>query len=644
MCGITGAVWSDERLAVGAADLRRMTDVLRHRGPDDDGSYRSEMRHVGARDQCPGVALGFRRLAIIDLEKGNQPIPNEDESVWVVFNGEIYNYRALRRRLEGAGHQLKTQGDAEVIVHLYEELGVGCFAELNGMFAMAIWDARHRRLVLARDRFGQKPLVYTHTAGRLSFASELKSLRQLPQQPATLDLAAIDAYLTLQYIPHPRTVFTEIRKLPPASYAVYENDELLIDRYWQLDPERRFRGRRDEATEALRELMDDAIRLRLQSDVPLGAFLSGGVDSSIIVARMQAVGADRVKTFSIGFSERQYDESAFAREVAQALGTEHHEEIVDPSALEVLDRLVWHFDEPFGDSSAIPTWYVSRMTRQHVTVCLSGDGGDELFLGYPRYRAVALAEYLDQCPPLRALCAAAWWQRLPASAEQKSRLRQFRRFSEAIRQSPVRRYADWISIFNERRRAELYTDDFLSQLGDEDPVRFLEVVWNSARKRTAVESAAWTDLHTYLTCDLMTKVDITSMAHSLECRQPFLDYRVAELAVSFPQQWHFRRQRGKRMLHRLYADQLPQRVFQRRKMGFGVPLDHWFRGELRDCTRDLLLDSSAITRSWFRREVVEQLIREHEQRTFDHAYRLWALLFLETWLRANARSTTAAAE
>ncbi len=633
MCGITGAAWSDQRLAVEVETLTRMTDVLRHRGPDDHGSYRSDLQHIGATDSRPGVALGFRRLAIIDLESGNQPIANEDQSVWVVFNGEIYNYRELRRRLEGAGHRFRTGGDAETIVHLYEDLGTDCFAELNGMFAIAIWDARRRQLVLARDRTGQKPLVYSHTPGRLAFASELKSLLELPDQARDIAPTAVDAYLTLQYIPHPQTIYQSVRKLPPACYAVYRDDQVETVRYWNPDLHQRFSGTRDEAVEALGALMDDAVRLRMQSDVPLGAFLSGGVDSSVIVARMQALTQTPIQTFSIGFPVREYDESQYAEEVARALGTEHRQQEVEPRAVEILERLVWHYDEPFADSSAIPTWYLAEMTRRHVTVCLSGDGGDELFLGYPRYRAVALADRIDSLPLATPLLAWRGWRRLPAPARQKSRRRQFKRFCEALAASPLRRYADWIAIFGESRRGELYSDDFVAKLGDEDPVGFLARSWSEAGRRSAVEAAAWTDLQTYLPCDLMTKVDIASMAHSLECRQPFLDYRLIELALSFPLKWHFRGLRGKRMLRQAFAAQLPATVFRRAKMGFGVPLDYWFRHELREMTHDLLLGGDSRTAAWFRRPAVAQLISQHEQGVFNHAYRLWALLVLECWLR-----------
>ncbi len=633
MCGITGSVWSDPRYALASDILTCMTDVLRHRGPDDRGMYRTECRLIPNGKHLPGVGLGFRRLSIIDLESARQPLSNEDQSVWMVFNGEIYNFAELRRRLEAGGHTFRTRGDGETIVHLYEDVGLDCFAHLNGMFAIAIWDQRDGRLILARDRLGQKPLVYRHDPGRLLFASELKSLLQVPDLPRRLDSTALDHYLTYQYVPHPQSIFQGFRKLPPGHYAVYEDDRLAVQPYWQPDFNRPWQGTEREASEQLKTLLTASVELRMQSDVPLGAFLSGGVDSSLIVALMQRASSQPTRTFSIGFSVREYDETDYARRVADHLGTEHYEFQVTPDAVEILPQLVWHFDEPFADSSAIPTWYVAQLTRQHVTVSLTGDGGDELFAGYPRYRAIALARHLDRLPPLKQTLALRCWQHLPAAARQKSRLRQFKRFSEALRLSPGRRYLDWIAIFNMTRRATLYTDDYLAELPDIDPYDFLDQALRRSARRDLITAVSLADLTTYLPCDLMTKVDIASMAHSLECRQPFLDVRVIELAASFPIQWKFRHNRGKRMLRQTFGEMLPDFVWQRRKMGFGVPLDHWFRHELRTMAHDLLLDTTARQRGIFRPAYVAQLIKEHETRVFDHAYRLWALLMFECWAR-----------
>jgi asparagine synthase (glutamine-hydrolysing) len=634
MCGITGGVWTRSEQAIDSGTLSRMTRAITHRGPDDEGSWRQEVRMERLGEgTMPGVALGFRRLSIIDLEGGHQPLSNEDGSVWLVFNGEIYNFPALRRRLEGAGHRFRTRSDSETIVHLYEDEGLNVFDHLNGMFAIAIWDARRRRLVLGRDRLGEKPLVYRQDAGRLLFGSELKSLREVPGISFDIDPQALDEYFTYQYVPFPRTIYRQAKKLPPGHLAVYQNEHLEVRPYWTPDFQQEFTGTRREGIERLRETMDSSVAMRLQSDVPLGAFLSGGVDSSLITALMCRHARGRVKTFSIGFPIKEYNETQHARLVAAHLQTEHHEFEVTPKGIDILPQLVWHYDEPFADSSAIPTWYLSEMTRQHVTVALTGDGGDELFLGYPRYQAVALASRIDQCVPVRQLLGSALWQRLPAPARQKSRLRQWKRFTESLRMSSWSRYLDWISIFNESRRAELYTDDFIAQLPGVDPVRFLEEGARGSSRRDPVTAVALTDLGTYLPCDLMYKVDIASMAHSLECRPPFLDHRVVELAASFPRHWKFRWGRGKQILRHAFGDLLPDSIWQRRKMGFGVPLDYWFRHELKELTREVLLDPSTMRAGRFRREGVERLIREHVDGQFDHAYRLWALLVFELWRR-----------
>ncbi|MCA9145889.1 MAG: asparagine synthase (glutamine-hydrolyzing) [Planctomycetaceae bacterium] len=632
MCGITGAIWTDPKLAIDAPTLRGMTDVLRHRGPDDEGTYASEFRLRPPYEAMPGVALGFRRLSIIDLEGGHQPMSNEDGTIWVVFNGEIYNYPALRRRLDGAGHSFQTNSDTETIVHLYEDEGLDFVQHLNGMFAIAIWDSRERRLVLARDRIGQKPLVYRYEPGRLLFASELKSLLQVEGFPREVNAGAIDEYLTYQYIPHPKTIFTGINKLPPGHLAVYEDGELEVRPYWEPDLNAETAISEKEASERLVELMTSSVEMRMRSDVPLGAFLSGGVDSSLIVALMQQRSAQPIKTFTIGFPIPEYDETSYAQQVAKHLGTEHEELQVTPDGVSILPKLVWNYDEPFSDSSAIPTWYVSEMTRRHVTVALSGDGGDELFAGYPRYKAVWIANQLDQLGLLRTFLAAPAWQRIPG-ARQKSLVRRFKRFSEFLGKTPQRRYLEWIAIFNESRRAALYRDDFVERLPDSDPFSFLGNAWSRAGARDVVTGASLADLTTYLPCDLMTKVDIASMAHSLEVRQPFLDYRVVEFAASLPLSLKFRRGKGKLLLRRAFGHLLPNAIWNRRKMGFGVPLDHWFRNELRELTHDTLLSESSRIHSYFRRDAVQKLVTEHESRQFDHAYRLWSLLVLELWLR-----------
>jgi len=634
MCGITGAVWTEPQKAIDEATLRRMVEVLAHRGPDGEGTYCAGCVNRPGSGVVPGVALGHRRLAIIDVAGGRQPMSNEDGSVWIVFNGEIYNFRDLRRRLEGKHHRFKTRSDTETIVHLYEDEGLDFVQQLNGMFALAIWDANRRRLVLARDRLGEKPLVYRLEPGRLLFASELKSLLEAPGAPRELDPQAIDAYLTYQYVPHPQTIYRGINKLPPAHLAVYCDGRLDVRCYWQPD----FQVEEDRPAEdyarELRELMTSSVEMRLESDVPLGAFLSGGVDSTIVVGLMQRLSKEPVRTFSIGFPVAEYDETRYARIVAERFGTVHEEFRVEPDAIEILPKLVWHYDEPFADSSAVPTWYVSEVTRQHVTVALTGDGGDELFAGYPRYQAVWLATYFDRLPKtIGWLLAGRFWQRLPASPRQKSLRRRWKRFTEMLGLPPLRRYLEWIAIFNQTRRAELYSEGFQAALPECDPLDFLAARAVQSSRRDPVTSISLTDLTTYLPCDLMTKVDIASMAHGLETRPPFLDHRVVELAARMPLRHKFRWGRGKRILRAAFGDLLPREIRKRRKMGFGVPLDHWFRGPLASFAREVLLDRRTLGRGMFRPEAVRGLVEAHLSGRFDHSYRLWALLVLELWQR-----------
>ncbi|REJ87504.1 MAG: asparagine synthase (glutamine-hydrolyzing) [Planctomycetota bacterium] len=642
MCGIAGGAWTSDGEPLSRDGLQRMAEVLRHRGPDDEGVFLSGGGNGGA-------GLAFRRLSIIDLTSGHQPLANEDESVWVVLNGEIYNYRELRSELESRGHQFRTQSDTETIVHLYEEHGDEFVTRLRGMFAIALWDETRRRLLLARDRIGQKPLFYRHDAQRLVFASELKSLLEVPGAPRELDPESLDLFLTYQYVPHPRCILKGYAKLPPGHLAVYEQGRLDVRRYWQAPycddslPEclsdtalaDSDQWSDDEWRRQLRETLTEAVRLRMRSDVPLGAFLSGGIDSTIITGLMQSLSERPVHSFSIGFPVEQFDERSYAREAAEHLGTEHHEYVVEPSALEILQKLVWHYDEPFGDSSAIPTMALCEVTRREVTVALSGDGGDELFCGYPRYNAVRLAARIDRLPVWMRR-AAGWdlWQKIPSSVEQKSLRRRGKKFLAAIAQPAEERYLRWIGIFDEGWRRRLYTDAFREELGGFDSAEFIRSAYAMCGERDIVTRTTCADVHSYLPCDILTKVDIASMAYSLEARSPFLDHHVAELAARMPLRLKQRGSRGKVILTETFRDLLPKSIQNRGKMGFGVPIDHWFRNELRPLVRDTLLDSTARSRGYFEPATVERLIEEHETAQFDHAYRLWHLLVFEQWQRA----------
>ena len=696
MCGIAGGCWTNRGEPLSEAILRRMTDAIRHRGPDDEGQYHSTIANINSTggSRSGGAALGHRRLSIIDLSGGHQPLSNEDGSVWIAFNGEVYNYRELHPRLEALGHRFRTASDTECIVHAYEQWGADCLQHLRGMFAFAIWDDRRRKLFLARDRMGQKPLVYRVADGRLTFASELKSLLQVPGAPRDINHEAVADFVTLQYVPHPKTMLRGYHKLPPAHWAEFDamTGDLIVRRYWEAPYQRplvpsppssgeraRVRGLNVEnvpATEQteertphpnplpskargegtgeensplianasslnpnewkalLRERLTEAVRLRMRSDVPFGAFLSGGVDSTIITGLMQQQIEHKVQTFSIGFSVKQFDERSYAREAAAKLGTDHHEFVVDPSAVEMLPKLVEHYDEPFADSSAIPTMYLSRLTRQHVTVALSGDGGDELFAGYDRYLAVDFAAKIDRWPwAIRAIMANPIWQRLPAPVGQKSTLRRIKRFLGAFGQRPERRYANWMSIFDDARRSTLLSPDFARSLGEYDGASFLLDMYSRCSESDFVQRTTCVDVESYLPCDILTKVDIASMAYGLEARSPFMDHRVVELAAQIPRPLKLHGRRGKRILVETFADLLPESIQTRKKMGFGVPLDHWFRGELREMLCDTLLDPRCLQRGYFDPAAVRRLIDEHASTQWDHSSRLWLLLVFELWHR-----------
>ncbi len=633
MCGICGAAWTDTGRPLGDADLGRMVASLERRGPDDAGTHRD-----------PHAALGFRRLSIVDLAGGHQPLPNEDGTVWTAFNGEIYNFPALRRRLEARGHTLRSTGDTEVLVHLYEDEGPAMVSLLRGMFALAIWDAPGRTLLLARDRLGQKPLVYRPEAGRITFASELKALLTLPetQFPRRLDPRALDRYLTFGYVPHPATILEGVYKLPPAHLAVWKDGHLRLERYWTPDWDAEVDRPEVNDAEALRSTLTDAVREQMVADVPLGAFLSGGIDSTIIVGLMAGASDRPVKTFSIGFDDPAFDESRFAKIAAERFGTEHHAFVVEPRAWETLPSLAEQFDEPFADSSALPTWHVARETRRHVTVALTGDAGDELFAGYDRYRAVALTALLDRLPgPARSLVGGPLAKALPASARAKTRLRAIRRLLEAAADSPEARYLRWVTLFDEPARASLYSDEFVDQIAtagdpeEADPATWLNRALEVASKRDPVTKATVADLLTYLPGDLLAKVDQASMAHGLECRGPFLDHRVVELALAMPlkRKLRLRGGRSKAILKTAFADLLPPQLMNRPKMGFGVPVDRWFRGPLQAELRAVLLDPVSRNRNLFRPEAITTLLDEHTSGQRDHAYRLWALLMLELWFR-----------
>jgi len=624
MCGIAGFVDSPSSSAVPLtaearrALIHRMCDVIRHRGPDDEGVWLAE---------GDGVALGMRRLSIIDLSTGHQPIHNEDRTVWIVFNGEIYNFRELRRTLESLGHRFYTSTDTETIVHAYEQWGADAIARLRGMFGLAIWNAKTRTLLIARDRAGLKPLHYATVGGRLYFGSEIKSLLEAPGLPRDVDLRALDHYLSFLYTPRDGSIFSAVRKLPPGHSLTWCDGRTTIAPFFEWPAEESFDGTEADATDQLRAVLADAVRSHLMSDVPLGAFLSGGIDSSLVVGLMAEASPSKVKTFSIGFNEPAFDELEHARKVAQHFATDHHEFVVTPDGVGILDQLIAHFDEPFADASAIPTWYVSEMARRHVTVVLSGDGGDELFGGYDRYlphpRVVAFDRYSPR--GLRRVAAIAA-SRLPHGVKGKNFLRHVSRDERG-------RYLDAIRFFSADEKSSLLSPAVLQQLDGNDPEsaaaahfqRYAQLPWASQMMRF--------DAETYLPEDVLAKVDRMSMAHSIESRVPLLDNQVIGFACSLPASFKIKNGRRKHILKEVASTLLPREILERPKQGFGVPLGTWFRSGLKELFADTLLSPTAQQRGYFNPAFVRQVLEEHLSGKRDHALRLWQLVVFERWHR-----------
>ncbi len=627
MCGICGQINSDIHAPIDRHVIESMNAAIRHRGPDSDGFF------VDGR-----VALAMRRLSIIDLAGGDQPIGNEDGSVQVVFNGEIYNFRELRRDLERSGHTFTTHTDTETLVHLYEAHGDACVKHLRGMFAFAIWDKRNQRLLLARDRLGQKPLYYSDTGDCLLFGSEIKCLLQHPRASRDIDIEAIHHYLTLQYVPDPLTAFRAIRQLPPAHVLTWQNGKTDIRKYWDLSYEPKQKGDKRELQDELRRLTNEAVRIRMVSDVPLGAHLSGGIDSSVVVALMAGLQPEPIRTFSIGFEEDAFNETGFARQIAERYGTEHHEFTMRPDAADVLSKMVRHFDQPFADAAAIPNWYLAQMTREHVTVALNGDGGDEAFAGYQRYFADSYADAYRLIPE--------WTRRhllnpvltcLPVDTAQpietnhRMALRRMAQAAELPRSASVVR---WGSYFDEAAKHTLYTPHMRGLTNTLSPSwELLDATYRAAIANKPLDRTLYTDVHHYLPGALLPKVDRMTMAHSLEARSPFLDHKLMGFAAQLPCRLKVSGMRTKAILRDTFADLLPHPLVERRKMGFGVPLTRWFRSDLYDMAANLLLEPGARLRPYIQQQPVETLLHANRDGREDHGKRLWALLFLEAWLR-----------
>jgi asparagine synthase (glutamine-hydrolysing) len=620
MCGISGIYHYANQEPVNELTLRRMTEVIIHRGPDDHGYY------IDCR-----AGLGHRRLSIIDVAKGTQPIFNEDGKVAIVFNGEIYNYPDLARQVEQHGHKLVTRSDTETIVHLYEEYGEDCVAMLHGMFAFGIWDSRKNVMLLARDRLGKKPLYYASSDGRLVFGSELKSIIEDPLIPRGIDEESLADYFSFQYIPSPKTIYRSVRKVRAGHYLVVTPHGIREQQYWDLDFRRTAELHENRWCELIRESFSQAVDMRLISEVPLGAFLSSGIDSSAVVAMMSRITGRPVVTASVGFSEEKYNEAVDARRFAGHLGTDHHERIIEPQALSVIEKLAWHFDEPFADASAIPTFYVSQAAREFVTVALSGDGGDENFAGYRRYIFDAIENRIRGYTPaalrkpifgmLAGVYPKADW--LPQPLRARATLRN-------LSLDPAAAYFNSVygAMANERR--SLLSRDLQARLQDYDPFETFLDHFKCAPAADPLSRVQYVDIKTYLTDDILTKVDRASMAVSLEVRCPLLDHRLMELAASIPASLKIRGRTGKYIFKRAMSSLLPPEVISRRKQGFVVPLAEWFRGEIRELAGsalfsrsacDGIIDNSAVTRLW----------NQHQSRLRDHSRPLWTILMFRMW-------------
>lgn len=623
MCGITGFVdrW-DSRRAHDSEERARVLDAMclaiRHRGPDDQGTLVTD-----------GVALGMRRLSIIDLAGGHQPISGEDGSVTIVFNGEIYNFQDLYKDLEARGHKFTTHSDTEAIVHAYEEYGRACVDHLRGMFAFAIWDAKTNSLFMARDRAGKKPLFYTVTrSGTLVFGSELKALLLHPEVETEINLTAIDSYFTLGYVPDPLSVFRGVHKLSPGHHLTFANGEATVRQYWDFKFEVTDSRREEDYLEELRSLLDESVRLRLIADVPLGAFLSGGIDSSIVVALMARHMDLPVKTFSIGFNEDSYNELKYARLTASTFGADHHEFIVTPEICDVVDELVWHLDEPFADQAAIPNYMVSKLARDHVTVVLSGDGGDELFAGYTRYVVERQRSGFTRLPRgVREGVMRPLSKRLPHGAWGRNYLHN-------VSLEPVTRYLDSVSIFSSLNRNSLYTGEFKEKLGQGNyAAQLFSELSAKVRTEEPLDQLLYIDSKTYLPGDILTKVDRMSMAVSLEARAPLLDHKLIDFVTKIPASMKLAGLETKHLLKRAVEDLIPAEILHRPKQGFGVPIQEWINQQLRDRIRETLTESRTRQRGYVDPKYVGVLLHEHERGRRDHSTSLWALLMLELWHR-----------
>lgn len=620
MCGIVGELRFQGK-SVNTAIIEKMRDRLVHRGPDDKGLFVDKQ-----------IGLGFRRLAILDLTAaGHQPMQSDDREITIVFNGEIYNFKERKKELEQKGYFFKSQSDTEVIIALYKEYGMEFMKYLRGMFAIAIWDSKRQRLILVRDRLGKKPLKFYRDNHGIIFASELKAILEHPRVQKKIDPIAIHHYLTLQYVPAPLTGFIGIEKLPAGHFVVIENDKMIIKRYWDLKFITNNQLTEDEWTEKILNELRTVVRMRLISDVPLGAFLSGGIDSSAIVALMAEYSNQPVKTFSIGFEEDRYNELPYARQIAKLYNTDHTEFIVKPQNVDILPQIAWQYEEPYADSSALPTFLLAQLTRQHVTVALNGDGGDENFGGYERYPIYMLASRLSKWPslirPLMNAIARAARGIYPTDFTNRSA-----RFSSTLASPPARRYLEYLQYFSDEYKTTNYTSDFREQTNNIGPTwNTFSLLMDNTYTNEPINQALYTDIKTYLPDDLLVKVDIASMAWSLEGRSPLLDHVFMELTATIPATLKVRGWQKKYIFRKALKNIVPDNILNRPKRGFSIPIDKWFRGELNQLIENHLEKFSK--RRILKPEAIKMLLHRHQTGRVSYAHQLWSLLMLELWMQ-----------
>ncbi len=625
MCGIAGFISNERNAPVGEREilLERMCKIITHRGPDEQGMIVKD-----------AAALGMRRLSIIDLKTGQQPIFDCTGNLAIVFNGEIYNFLELKKDLEKRGHRFKTNSDTETIIHAFEEFGTDCLKRLRGMFAFAVYDFQNETLFIARDRVGKKPLFYSKTKyGNFVFGSELKSLIEHGEILREIDFSALDAYLTFGYVPEDFCIFKDVKKLAPGAFLIFENGEIKTENYWDFSYQENSEIKSEvEYTEILREKLKEAVKVRLISEVPLGAFLSGGVDSSAVVGMMAQILETPVKTFSIGFNEDSFNELKFARLAAKHFNTEHHEFIVTPDLVQIIDELVWHFDEPFADSSALPTFMVSKMAREFVTVILSGDGGDELFAGYTRYATDKRRGGLEKLPRfVRTKILQKLGEKLPHGAKGKNYI-----YNASL--GSVERYIDSISHFGNLKKGELYAAGFLEKLNGDigTGAEIYKQIAGSTLSNNSLDRLLYLDSKTYLPSDILTKVDRMTMANSLEARVPLLDHELIEFVQTIPAELKLKDFETKYIFKKSLENLVPKEILYREKQGFGVPINEWINLQLKERIHSDLLEKKTLERGYFEEKYIKVLLDEHAKKRRDHSHALWILWMLELWHRRFA--------